>query len=357
MNQPSHEDLLGYVLGALDAAEQNQVQQWIDAYPEAEDQLLAIKASIGPLEYIDAPAGPPPGLARRTCQAIAVVERTLPRAVEQSDHPGTQFPLTQAVARRALSERRQNAVALPQHWGGNQLATPRRLSLMDVAFACSAALIVGSLLMPALAVVRFNGRLTHCQDNLRQVFMGLSAFSQDHDGRYLVVPRSGRLNMVGVFAPILVESEYVEHSRVFHCPGLGEDCDRSEIPNIREIENIPCPLEFAARSRRMCGDYAINLGYFDEGDQYVGPCQHGFGSRLLLADVSSCTGIAGMSGNHQRRRINGVLGNGAILCLRSAVIGSDAIYFSDRNQVEPGLNPLDTVLGCGNTRLPTGCWP
>ena len=72
MKNPSQEDLVGYVLGALDATEQRQVQAMIDNDPALEEQLLEIKNSLLPLEAIDSPTGPPVGLARRTCEAVAV---------------------------------------------------------------------------------------------------------------------------------------------------------------------------------------------------------------------------------------------------------------------------------------------
>ena len=70
MKTPSQEDLLGYVLGALDAQEHRDLQQQIDENPEIEDHLLQIKNSLLPLDCLDT-AGPKTGLARRTCEAIA----------------------------------------------------------------------------------------------------------------------------------------------------------------------------------------------------------------------------------------------------------------------------------------------
>ena len=52
MKHPSQEDLLGYVLGALDAQEERDLQEQIDANPEIEDQLLEIRNSMTPLESL-----------------------------------------------------------------------------------------------------------------------------------------------------------------------------------------------------------------------------------------------------------------------------------------------------------------
>lgn len=342
---------MGYVLGALDATEQHQVQQWIDSHPELEYELLAIKSSLAPLEYLEPLVGPPPGLARRACQAIAVVERTLPRDVEPQSPTGSSFPLMQAVAQQALRERRQSPATSVGGWGQQRLKAGRGLSWVDLAFSCSAALIVGALLMPALAVVRFNSRLVHCQDNLRSIYAAWTGFAQDNDGVFMRIPPSGRLNMVGVFAPTLIDREYLHDDRVFFCPGLGSDLSDCRVPKLRELEETPCPIQFAAHCKSLCGNYACNLGYVDVSDRFVCPNVQGFSNHVLLADSPSCTGIAGMSRNHDRRRINAIKGNGAITTLTNASIGNDALYYSDRNLVEAGRHIMDTVVGCGSVRL------
>ena len=76
MNNPSKEDLLGYVLGALDADQQQQVQQSIDQDPQIEDDLLEIKTSLAPLELLENGSGSRPGLARRTCESLAILQKT-----------------------------------------------------------------------------------------------------------------------------------------------------------------------------------------------------------------------------------------------------------------------------------------
>ena len=53
MNDPSQEDLLGYVLGALDAQEQRDLQRQIDNDPSLEESLLDLKAALVPLDCMD----------------------------------------------------------------------------------------------------------------------------------------------------------------------------------------------------------------------------------------------------------------------------------------------------------------
>ena len=67
---PSQQDLLGYLLGALDAQEQRDLQLEIDNDPSLEEALLDLKAALVPLDCLDN-QGYRPGLARRACEAVA----------------------------------------------------------------------------------------------------------------------------------------------------------------------------------------------------------------------------------------------------------------------------------------------
>ena len=92
MKNPSQENLLGYVLGALDAQEQRDIQQTIDANPEIEEQLIKIKGDLLPLDCLDSSA-PQPGLARRTLESVAIWQNSSSLA-PTSNSPS---PLAQSV--------------------------------------------------------------------------------------------------------------------------------------------------------------------------------------------------------------------------------------------------------------------
>ncbi len=71
MNTPSREDLLGYLLGALDATEQELVENHLRQYPELESELHELKAHMEPLGSYRDRFETPAGLARRTCEYVA----------------------------------------------------------------------------------------------------------------------------------------------------------------------------------------------------------------------------------------------------------------------------------------------
>ncbi|MCA9163069.1 MAG: hypothetical protein KDA62_08820, partial [Planctomycetales bacterium] len=70
------EDLLGFLLGALDATERQRIERKLEADPQLREQLEEIRRKLDPLESIrddeDAWENEPPfGLADRTCDFVS----------------------------------------------------------------------------------------------------------------------------------------------------------------------------------------------------------------------------------------------------------------------------------------------
>ena len=84
MNTPLQEELLGYVLGALDATEERDIQQRIEQDPSLQDLVEQIREDLLPLEALDAPTGMRPGMARRTCEWVSGVDKD--PALAQAHH-------------------------------------------------------------------------------------------------------------------------------------------------------------------------------------------------------------------------------------------------------------------------------
>ena len=51
------EELLGYVLGALDAPEERNIRQKIESDPSLQEEVNKLQASILPLDHLDNPLG------------------------------------------------------------------------------------------------------------------------------------------------------------------------------------------------------------------------------------------------------------------------------------------------------------
>src|SRR5688572_19191365 len=67
------EQLLGYLLGALEDPEREQVERELAVNARLRDELAEIKAALDKVGLSDSPepVEPPAGLAERTCQFIA----------------------------------------------------------------------------------------------------------------------------------------------------------------------------------------------------------------------------------------------------------------------------------------------
>ncbi len=89
MNLPSneehqHDDLIGYVLGALDPDEHQQIAQLVERDLDLQREILRIRAQVTPLDGLVPPGPPPAGLARRTCESVAAEPVPLPAVPAKS---------------------------------------------------------------------------------------------------------------------------------------------------------------------------------------------------------------------------------------------------------------------------------
>ncbi len=230
------DDLLGYVLGALDADQQNALQNKLDDEPRLEERLLDIKASLIPLELLSDPGGGRPGLARRTCELVATIQN-------ESDETATSTQRSRNWLSPAFS-----------------LASPGSWSVRDFAMTTLALAVLLGVLLPVVAYSRHQARLVHCQDNLRSLGAALASYSESNEGRYIDIPDSGPLAFAGLFGPKLKEAGYVEDNRLFACAGVSRD-EPLEIPTCEQITLCSAGPEYDRFRRMAGGDYGYSLGY------------------------------------------------------------------------------------------------
>jgi anti-sigma-K factor RskA len=65
-------DLLGYVLGALEADELERIGSLLDAEPRFRSRVELFRSGLAPLESDRGHLEAPDGLARRTCQVVTI---------------------------------------------------------------------------------------------------------------------------------------------------------------------------------------------------------------------------------------------------------------------------------------------
>ncbi len=322
MKQPSQEDLLGFVLGALDAAEQKQIQQLIDNDPFLEEQVVELKNSLLPLEAIDTPVGPPVGLARRTCEAVAI-------AAKHSDSFAPQV----ASASNFASQQDERS-GLRSSW-----------SISDLLVGCGLVLVFGAILFPALAASRYNSRVAACQKNLSDLGSAFITFSDIHEGDFPKIPAEGNMSVAGCYAPILKDVGLVTSDSTFLCAGQGSDRKATPmIPTIAMVNNSNCALQLHQFHRQMGGDYGYSLGHTENGS-YLPASRMGRSHFVLLADSPSVNNSQRMSSNHSGRGQNVVFEDGRVEFINGGSIGEDAVFENNMGVVAPGADRFDSVVG------------
>lgn len=378
MNSLPEKDLLGYVVGALDAPEQRNLQAEIDADPLLEEQLLAIKNGLAPLDYLDC-TGSRPGLARRTCELVAnlgqpPIRRLDPTKLAEFDpaaseqHGAVYSVLSEALglssqtttgagsvlaSSSAQDSAAQTGVppmstALFRNVQPSELESfPRsrfHFTPVELAVTAAALMILAGVLFPAIAYTRNQSRISHCQNNLRQIGTSLIAYSELNNGRFVEIPRYGRLAYAGIFAPTLKEKGLVEDDSLYSCPGIATSSDQPpvRIPTISAIQ-AAVGEQLLWLQMTMSGHYGYTLGY-QSGDGYQAPTYRARSSAVLVTDSPSTGQNNRISKNHGGHGQNCLFEDGSIQYIVGDTIGNESIFLNDRNIVAPGCHPYDNVV-------------
>jgi hypothetical protein len=317
MSDSVQERLLGYVLGALDDAERQQVEDSLRNDPRLRLELARTEASLKVLEGTRCDYAPPPGLVERTCRLAA-------------EHP-------RRPRRPAMTPVLVNAA-----WTGG-------MRLPDMAMAVGVCLLSTLLVAPAVQQTRFQSQINACKDNLRELGMSLAGYSQLHEGYFPTVPAEGKLSAAGIFAPTLLREGLLKQSDRLICPGAPDR--RTRIPTLEELQAAG---EQQLRGLRpaMAGTYGYTLGYTDERGQYHGVKNQGRSHFAVVADVPSAQPSGRQSLNHAGRGQNVLFEDGGVrFTASSRPEGSgDDIFVNAEGLVAAGVGPDDAVIAPSETR-------
>lgn len=344
MNKPSQEDLLGYVLGAMDAREQRNIQQVLDQNPQSEDELLEIKNSLLPLDYLDG-GGPRPGLARRTVELMATLQRdgAIPSLPSESQpvlaSPESAQETTEEDLVMLSSDRALGAGSWTSAW-----------SLPNMLVTAAALAVFAGLMFPALSYSRYQARLASCQNNLQQIGQAFLKFSDMHCGIFIPIPSEGNLAASGCYGPILKEHGLLEDDSWLACAGVADDMP-IHIPTIAQLESSD-GMQLVSLQKSMGGNYGYSLGQKENG-VYRAPQNSGRTNVVLLADAPSIALPGRRSSNHGSHGQNGLFEDGRVQFIAGHSIGRDAIYENDYGIVAPGSHPDDSVIAPSHLS-PTG---
>lgn len=240
------EQLLGYLLGALDAAESRQVEAELDKNPALRVEMARFQELLSRLGMDEEPEEfePPRGLADRVCDFVAA--------------NGDQA----AVAAAAFSAPVQLSPA-----GPTQGEFARGYSFIDMLVACCVLLTFGALLFPSINNMRLSAQRATCQFRLLQTGAGLWEYAQlQPSGRYPWIPESGRFAVAGNVPFTLHNAGFVPEVHNFNCPSVGnpECCRNSDFPSMEEVQKADGPKLWKCQ-RQMGGTFAYNMGYIRDG--------------------------------------------------------------------------------------------
>jgi hypothetical protein len=317
--EPMDDNLLGYLLDALDPDAYRAVDAHLRHHPEARARLEELRQMLAPLADDAAAPEPPPNLAASTLARVAAVR----------------------AAGRLLAapppSRRQ--IGTPLRRG------PRRADLVVTALILFLSAGMG---MTWLARQWRDYRILACQNNLHGIWTALQVYADGHTeggGAFPRVESEPPRNFAGVYAPVLRDAGAMDADVSTVCPAQNQrpttTCSLSELEELSRNR----PDEYHALTRDLGGDYAYTLGY-RVGDDLMGLRRDSGNLLPILADSPRTDG-RGNSPNHGGAGQNVLYIGGQVRwCVEPTVgVDRDDIYRNLKNRVLAGEHQFDTVLG------------
>ncbi|MGI8978735.1 MAG: hypothetical protein ACR2FY_05885 [Pirellulaceae bacterium] len=329
------EQLLGYLLGALDAAESRQVEEELDKSPALRVEMARIQELLARLGMDEEPEEfePPKGLADRACDFVAA----------NADEA--------VVAHSALTSPVRLSPAGPAHGD-----TSRGYTFTDMLVACSVLLTFGALLFPTINNMRLQAQRATCQYRLVQTGAALWEYAQlQPNHRYPWIPESGNFAVAGNVPFTVRNAGLVPDDRNFFCPS-------AEQQGCTGPEQMPCESDLRCATgsklrscqQQMGGTFAYNMGYVYGGRLLAST----LGARENFALVADAPGDLTRPA-HDGTGLNVLYEDGHIRFLpktrlRGAGVGDDPFH-NRKGYSGAGLDANDSALGPSDAHpLPYG---
>ena len=333
-----HEDLLGYLLGALEPHEMERVAALLKQDPEARRQMLKIQQSLRPLEDTYEPGqAPPADLVARTLGRIPAQPK-LDTAQPESSQPPIE------------------ATSLPPMRASNHRPPSHSFTWLDMAALSAAAAIVLALVVPSIASGRFEARRIACQDQLRDLGVAITTFvDRNEQHRLPAVSQSGPEAFAGVYAVRLSDSGLLDNPSIRWCPSLDAPGNKqsrfvelNELPTTRELHQSSA--DALRRFQKFAGGhYAYNLGVVDK-DHFESPRFESRASFAVMSDapMAGTPSVSNLreSIGHEGRGINVLYEDGRVrfISVDALDVMPDHPFFNHRGQAEAGVNVDDASL-------------
>jgi len=321
-------NLVDYLLNTLDPASRADMDNYLRSHPEVQQRLTGLRRTLEVLAVDRGDPELPADLSVRTLERV-------------SAYQNQSLPYAPRVARG------QSAGPTGRPW--------RRL---DVAVAAAILVCVGLLVPTVLHRFHHQHQITTCTNNLHQFgnallhYSDLNPHPERERGTFPNVARQlAPRNVPGSVVPLLMEAGTLPSTASVRCPGNGTPlgCPLT----YHELLAMP-PEQFNRFAPQLLGCYAYTLGYLRNG-QVLG-FSNGDGLAPIMSDgppaedsPSRC-GL-GNSSNHRGRGQNVLYADGSVRFLNTHIVNGDDFFRNRNNQVAPGLDRGDSVLGRSDTQV------
>jgi hypothetical protein len=309
------EELLGYLLGALEPEERRELETRLETDADLRRELQELRRLLheGPEEVWDAretaEIEPPPELAKRTCTSIDAVRRVPPPLVPSLESENTG------------RSRRSDAVTL-------------------IGFSVAALVVI----MPMLVMSRQRAQIAACRAHMQEVGRALIGYSRAHAGAFPEMTAHGPLGHAGVYAVRLRQAGYLHNPAIVFCPAAAHDNPSADerLPSWQELAAAN-DEEVEARFTALHGLYGYTLGYVEDG-RYHSPQNFDRAHMAVLGDAPS-DDERRASGHGCGRNVWFEDGHAEFLRACSLHIGGDALYENRHGLVGAGIGKDDVVIG------------
>jgi hypothetical protein len=328
------EDLLGYLLSALEPHEMRRVEQELRSQPALREELEYLQRTLEPLDRAmgELPViETPPDLVSRTMAMLPEMQFGQPATVSVAMAP-------------VVEERRSN-----------------RNTWSDLLVATLASVALLGLLFPSIARGRYQARKTACQDHLRQLGTAITQFVlQDHHESLPQIAESGSEAFAGMYAVRLAEHDLLQEAELKWCPEMA--MPSTDVPiaadHLVKLEDLRKTVKRGDVNKLRWlqqtagGHYAYTLGVVD-GDRYRAPHYEGRSTFAILGDspISGTEIAEGVDAQklrwgHGDSGANLLFEDGSVrfLDMARSMDFPDHPFFNQRGAFEAGVNIDDASL-------------
>jgi hypothetical protein len=323
------EELLGYLLGALDEDERRRVDRALAHDAGLRAELQTLRQELDALQASETAYEPAGDLLDQTCDLVEGMRLRAQDAEGRGDTP-------KAPGREVrFSEGRQQTGSISA-W-----------SRADLLVTTAMALVLAAMFLPAIANSRFRSNINTCQHNLQVIGVAMVGYSDRNHGRFPEIPLEGNRGVAGIFGPLLLENQYLTDDGFLVCPGsaLATRKTAFRAPKLKHVDRYTGRLLSQMR-HAMGGSYGYSLGYFQDG-KYCPPENHGRSHYALMADAPTLHLLRGQSDNHAGRGQNVLFEDMHVQFFPNCdeLEVGDAFFRNHDGLAKAGVNAEDTSIG------------